>query len=227
MKNCKAILLDIDNTIYEYKSSHEFAINFIYKEISIKYSIKENVVIEKLAIAKELINRDLVNTASSHNRLLYFQKCLELLNVNALRDSLYLYNLYWDKFIQKIKIENGVYEFFELNAHKKIVLLTDLTVDIQYKKIKHLKLDNYASYIVSSEEVGVEKPHPFIFLYALNKINLQIDEVCMIGDSFEKDIKGATRLGILSYWLKREKGAVVENNKIIPFYSFKELNKYF
>ena len=67
------------------------------------------------------------------------------------------------------------------------------------KKILKLDLEEYIDFLVTSEEVGHEKPNKKIFEKALKKINLQNDQVVMIGDSMAKDIEGAKSLKIDSY----------------------------
>ncbi len=47
-----------------------------------------------------------------------------------------------------------------------------------------------------SEEVGVKKPNPEIFLYALRKANASPTESLMIGDEMAVDIDGARAAGI-------------------------------
>ena len=64
---------------------------------------------------------------------------------------------------------------------------------------KLIKLGYKDISLVTSEEVGVEKPDEAIFYYALNKINLKPEQVIMIGDSYAKDILGATNIGIQAY----------------------------
>lgn len=46
-----------------------------------------------------------------------------------------------------------------------------------------------------SEEVGVKKPDPQIFSYALARTGLQASEVIYVGDS-EEDVEGALAAGI-------------------------------
>jgi putative hydrolase of the HAD superfamily len=62
-----------------------------------------------------------------------------------------------------------------------------------------LKIDSLVDWIVSSEEAGVEKPHPYIFHLALRKMGLDQKEVLMIGDSQQKDILGSKLLNIRYY----------------------------
>ncbi|MEK7172684.1 MAG: HAD family hydrolase, partial [Patescibacteria group bacterium] len=80
-----------------------------------------------------------------------------------------------------------------------ICLITDLTAKVQFEKIKFLKIDNYINFIVSSEEAGVDKPGVAIFKLALEKIRLLPEQVMMIGDSYERDIAGAKKLGLKTF----------------------------
>jgi HAD superfamily hydrolase (TIGR01549 family) len=55
-----------------------------------------------------------------------------------------------------------------------------------------------------SEQVGVDKPDPLIFLHALNELSIPTSacgKVIMVGNNLERDIKGANQLGLLSVWL--------------------------
>ena len=83
-----------------------------------------------------------------------------------------------------------------------ICCVTDLTAEIQFKKLSYLNLENHIKYIVTSEEVGIEKPHRKMFEKALEKLRLKSSQVIMIGDSLEKDISGAENIGITSYLVK-------------------------
>jgi HAD superfamily hydrolase (TIGR01509 family) len=55
-----------------------------------------------------------------------------------------------------------------------------------------------------SEEVGVEKPHPAMFVHALEKLAVRPSDygrTVMVGNYLERDIKGANDLGMISVWL--------------------------
>jgi len=146
----------------------------------------------------------------------------EALGVNPLLHSLSLYQYYWNIFIDSISLNEGVLEFLEKNQDKKIVWVTDLTADVQYLKIHRLGLTNFVSQIVTSEEAGVEKPASKMFDLALEKIGLKASEVCMIGDSYEKDIKGALNKGIKPFWFTNKATESIDS-KVTTFSSFVEL----
>lgn len=55
-----------------------------------------------------------------------------------------------------------------------------------------------------SEEVGVEKPDPAMFLTALGALGIQpqdYGQVVMLGNHLARDIRGANALGLISVWL--------------------------
>lgn len=220
----RGILLDIDNTLYSYEQCHEISIKRVFqhlKESSVQVENLENIYLE----AKRMIHIELAETASSHNRLLYFQKMCEILELNPFDYSLKLYNIYWDTFFESMNLFDGVEDFFnKVSSTMQICFVTDLTAHIQYRKIDRLGLSKYVNHIVTSEEAGKEKPHPYIFLSALKKLNLQPSEVLMIGDNFKKDVVGASNLGIEAIWVNHEQKQEKYNNQNISEVTmFKEI----
>lgn len=60
----------------------------------------------------------------------------------------------------------------------------------------HTNIQQYFSHIVISENVGIHKPHPAIFQYALEGANARKENSIMIGDSIEADVRGAQNFGM-------------------------------
>ena len=222
----KGILLDIDNTLYGYSSPHIKAMDEIYQVCFEQFNISKEKTKIAFETARNAVHIELSETAASHNRLLYIQKMLEFLKINPLSYSLFIYNAYWDTFLKNMKIFEGVNNLLE-KYPGKICLVTDLTAHIQYRKVSKLKLEKYIDCVVTSEEAGKEKPHPYLFMLALKKINLKPEEVCMIGDSFKKDIVGATNLGIKSFWINHENNIeTIDKSLVTDLKSFKEILEY-
>ena len=219
----KGILLDIDNTLYDYKVAHIFSKNLVLEYCVSEFSLSEEKINFAYEKARKQVHVELSETAASHNRLLYFQKMLEILNVNPMKYAIEIYSKYWDSFLEELKPFDEIYNFLE-KYKNRICLVTDLTANIQYRKIQKLGLEKYCDKLVTSEEAGREKPHPYMFMLALHKLNVRENEVCMIGDSFKKDILGATSLGIESIWFNHEdKFENYESNIIKQVKSFKEI----
>lgn len=219
----KGILLDIDNTLYDYNITHFFAKNKVLEYCMSELNLSKaeiNIAYEK---ARKQVHIELSETAASHNRLLYFQKMSEILGINPMKYGFEIYNIYWDSFLNVLKPFEQTYELLE-KYKNKICLVTDLTAHIQFRKIKKLGLEKYCEKLVTSEEAGREKPHPYMFMMALQKLDLRADEVCMIGDSFKKDVIGATSMGISTIWFNHEsKYENYEDKLIKEVKSFKEI----
>lgn len=210
----KGLLLDLDNTLYDYSISHAYAKKSVVQHCEAEFNIDETVILSAYEKARKKVHNELSETAASHNRLLYFQNMCEMLTINPIKQSLKLYNIYWDTFLENITPFGGVYELLE-KYQNKICLVTDLTAHIQYRKIEKLKLNKYCQSLVTSEEAGKDKPNPLMFKLALQKLNLKPSEVCMIGDNFKKDICGANNLNIHTIWLNHERKQESYNDSTI------------
>lgn len=206
----KGILLDIDDTLYQYAPLHELSSRALFLQVESSFGIDAEKVESAFSEAKKIVKQNTPETAASHNRLLYIQNLCEQLKIDSLKHSLSLYNIYWDTFLEQLSLSSGAKVFFDRFGHLPICLVTDLTAHIQHRKIARMGLNKWANYMVTSEEAGCEKPHPFMFQLALHKLNLSAKEVCMIGDNYKKDILGAKRLGIHAYWLTKENQKINE-----------------
>ena len=66
----------------------------------------------------------------------------------------------------------------------------------QIKKLKNSKIEGFFKTVTNSEMVGVKKPNPKIFNFALKAANAKAHQSVMIGDSIEADIEGAEGVGM-------------------------------
>ena len=74
-------------------------------------------------------------------------------------------------------------------------LLTNATKDT-ISVHRKLGLEPYLNFVVTSEEVGADKPKPPIFLAALDRAGVNASEAVHIGDQYELDVVGARGVGI-------------------------------
>lgn len=201
-KNYKAVILDLDNTLYEYNPNHQKALAEVKSYCEEYLNIDPQQFSRALSLSRRNTHFNLANTASSHNRILYFQHLLESFKLNTISSSLEMYDLYWDTFFKGMVLRNGALEIIkEWNqAGIKICVLTDLTTYLQFRKIQKLALENYIDCIVTSEEVGQEKPHPYAFQTALSKLKCKAEDTIVIGDNWKKDILGALNAGLDAIW---------------------------
>lgn len=204
LSGVRGILLDLDNTLYSYDANNKRAMACCTRICREEYNIPEETFKPAFAEAREITHKRLHGQGASHSRLLYFHKFAEII-YGASKPSFAsrMEDAYWDEFLKEMDYYDGAEDFLIKAAGQgiEICIVTDLTTRIQFRKWEKLGLDRYANHIVSSEEAGIEKPEALIFELAMAKLGLASHEVIVIGDSLEKDIQGAERLGIKSYWL--------------------------
>jgi putative hydrolase of the HAD superfamily len=203
LKEVKGILIDFDNTLYEYAPCHEKALYATYEKVHEMVStISFNDFLILYVQAQRLIKERLGDVASSHSRILYFQAMLEsVFKKTMIEESVILEECYWETFYQNISYNENILGFLERarNNTIKICLVTDLTATIQFRKMVASGMCSYVDFVITSEEVGREKPDKAMFSLALSKLGLSASEVIMIGDDRTKDIQGAEACAIKAY----------------------------
>jgi len=219
----KGVLLDIDNTLYDYDTAHKAALDAAAGHVSAQCGVGANALARAYMAARAQVGSELAGTAAAHNRLLYFQLAFEMLGLNPMKHALGTYEAYWGAFLDNMTLYPDALLFLGSVRDREVCLVTDLTAHIQHRKALRLGLQEYAGHIATSEEAGRDKPHPAIFALALKKTGLKADEVCMVGDSFEKDIAGAAAAGIDSFWMNRDGQAVRPGVRTTVVSSFTEL----
>ncbi len=66
-------------------------------------------------------------------------------------------------------------------------------------------------HVVTSAEVGFEKPHPGIFESALARLGVEPEAVLHVGDSRRRDVEGAQAIGMRSVHLDRSGGGDIRS----------------
>ena len=188
-----AFLFDTDNTLYPYDPAHAAAQAAVREKVTKTFSISPDDFDNAFTQARVEVKKRLKNTASSHSRLLYLQRMLEIMGLGSqVLSALDFEQTYWRTFLSNAEIFEGVKELLDdirlLGIPTAIV--TDLTAQIQFRKVVYFGLDHYFDYIVTSEEAGFDKPHEAPFQIALEKMRPNGDCVWMIGDNPVNDIRG-------------------------------------
>lgn len=189
-----AFLFDTDNTLYPYDPAHLAAQSAVRKKVTETFSISKDDFEKAFNEARTQVKKRLKHTASSHSRLLYLQRMLEIMGLGSqVLLTLDFEQTYWRTFLSNAVLFDGVKELLEdirlLGIPTAIV--TDLTAQIQFRKVVYFGLDHYFDYIVTSEEAGFDKPHEAPFHIALEKMRPKGDCIWMIGDNPVNDIRGA------------------------------------
>jgi HAD superfamily hydrolase (TIGR01549 family) len=200
IKRPKAIVFDTDNTLYPYDGAHFAGMKAVQDKARSLLDITSQEFDAAFNKARSDVKEKLQGTASSHSRLLYFQKTVEYLGLGTkILLTLDLEQTYWRTFLVNTRLFQGVKDFIiQLKSDGVITAnITDLTAQIQFRKLVYFELDEYFDYVVTSEEAGKDKPHKAPFEIILSKIGIDPAEIWMIGDNPVNDIEGAFEAGMI------------------------------
>jgi len=189
-----AVLFDTDNTLYPYEPAHNAAQKALKDKVMKTFSITAKDFDIAFNEARDQIKKRLGHTAASHSRLLYLQRMLEIMGLGSqVLLALDFEQTYWRTFLSNATLFDDVKEllndFHLLGIPTAIV--TDLTAQIQFRKVVYFGLDHYFNFIVTSEEAGFDKPHEAPFIIALDKMQPKGTCIWMIGDNPVNDMRGS------------------------------------
>ena len=131
---------------------------------------------------------------------------------------------YIERIMLKDTLIDGAIELLDyLKPKYKLHILSNGFTEMQYKKMDSAGISSdYFDNIILSDIVGVNKPDPKIFEFALAKIGASPDKVIMIGDNIQTDILGAKNSGIDQIWFNLENKT---SGELQPTYIVKNLSE--
>ncbi|MFP9191059.1 HAD family hydrolase [Natronosalvus vescus] len=194
------VLFDFDDTFYPYQPCNEAgkaAARATARERGYEFDAEAFEAFYQSG--RRDVKRDLEGSAAGHHRLLYFKRALERLTGSPQpADALALSEAYWEGYLEEMTLFSGVEETLATlrEAGITIAIVTNLTTRIQLRKIEHLGLADDIDLLLTSEEVGQDKPASVMFTLALARVGCQPADALMVGDSVSADIVGANALDI-------------------------------
>lgn len=205
--NVKAALIDLDDTLTDTKSAYEKAYKECHKVFATYtgLNISYDEFMELYTKARADVHLMIPNAATRHNRALYFQTLVEDLKLSTDYKLVYkLYHAFYQTTYANLKPFPNAIELLEWlkKTQRKVVIVSNGSANVRLEKINSLGISNYIDFMVSSEEVGTEKPSANLFLHALHKARVSPGEAVMIGNKAPEDIYGANRLGITTILTK-------------------------
>ena len=201
LKKYKHIFFDLDRTLWDFDAAAEVAFERIYEQYNLKslgipsaHEFHEvyHPLNERLW---ELYREDKITKADLNRTR--FLKPLEHYGIHdvELADHLSEDYVYWSPRI--VRLVPGTMELLEyLKPKYHLHLITNGFEEVQDTKLTLSGMKPYFETLTVSEEVGVKKPNPEIFQYALRKAHATAEESLMIGDEMDVDIDGARAAGI-------------------------------
>jgi len=224
--NIKAVVFDLDNTLYNYKNSHEKALFKALNMISVRHQISIDTLSKKYEEIRINLKKTLENTASSHSRYIYFLKIYREFKYNLIEVE-EIHSLYWHTYLKSLKLNPGVKHLLETLKKRKIksYILSDFLIEYTFKKLTALKILHYFEDVITSEELGEEKPSANCYLTLIKRVNYNPKNILMVGDDLEKDIIGALDQNLnVAYYIDVDQSR--KKYDYFSFSSFQDLEQF-
>lgn len=204
----KLVAFDLDDCLFDSTGLSERArIAGIDAMIELGLKIKRE---EAIRIIKEIVKEYGSNSSKHYN---YFLRRYNRLDRNKpiipysdqFKFIAAAVMAYHNEKINSIRVFKDVVPCLEQLKEQKIetAIITDGRPIKQYEKILRLKIDNLVDLIIVSDEIGVRKPNPKLFIHCLKKFGVKGNETIYIGDRIDKDIIPALMNNIYSIYIHR------------------------
>ncbi len=201
----KAVIFDLDHTLYDFTKPHKTAIAAINAYMADHFGLTGEEADQKGKEAHELTRQKVgYDSPASHSRTLRYQTLCEMLGENEFLHARVMGELYWNTFYAAMEKDASVEKVLAALHEKgfRIVIGTDMTAAEQYRKIEVLGLSQYIDYLVTSEEAGEDKPSRQILDLCVKKAGCRKEECIFVGDHPMKDVLGPIRYGMDAVWCR-------------------------
>ena len=206
----KAVSFDFYNTLVRFWPPLEEIQQAACHELGL--TVQEDAITRGYAVADVLFNRENedrpISQRSEEDRLEFFGRYEQLiLETAGIPVSIDLAQRVWKMAMSVpkdfIPFADTVPALEQLReAGYKVGVITNLRRDLG-ELCRQVGLSPYLDFTVSSEEVGLEKPHPPIFMAALERVGAAPEEVVHVGDQVRSDVMGAQGVGMLAVLIDR------------------------
>lgn len=223
MTMIKAVLIDIDDTIFDFKKCSKNAFKKTLKKLDLFYEEKDfsyfNKVNDILWTKQKLgnINIEEVFIERSNMMSKYFGLDIEKEIFN---------NLFVEFLYDEIEIIDEIEDLLSYLSNKyQIYAASNGVYDMQVNRIKKSNLDKYFKDIFVSDKIGFEKPDKRFFQKIMNITKFSNNDLIMIGDSIKSDIIGAKNSNIKSIYFNKENKKNSDENFTYQVKNLSEIKK--
>ena len=221
------IFFDLDHTLWDFEKNSMLTFEKIFREKALSIDLKQFISYYNPinhAYWKKYRENRISQEELRYNRLAdtFNQIKFKTTNnqINLISEA---YNTYLSSFSHLF--EGTITLLEKLKSKYNLHIITNGFEQVQHFKIKNAGLESYFDFIFTAEQVGFKKPHPQIFIHALNQTKANPKKSLMIGDSLEADILGALAQGMHAIHFNSHGEECHEKCLIVN--SLNELNNFF
>ncbi|CAL2093106.1 YjjG family noncanonical pyrimidine nucleotidase [Tenacibaculum sp. 190524A05c] len=220
------VFFDLDHTLWDFDRNSGLTFKRIFEEQKINLDLDEFLkVYEPINLEYWRLYRD-EKIEKGELRYKRLKSTFDKLNYTVEDD---LIDVISEDYINYLPLFNhlldGTIELLEyLKSKYRLHIITNGFEEVQKIKLEKSQINDYFQVVVTSESVGVKKPNPKVFEFALKEANVSAEKAVMVGDSLEADVLGALAVGISPIHLFKDTPS--SDEKIISVQSLLDIKQY-
>jgi len=198
IENITDVFFDLDHTLWDFDKNSSLTFQKIFELNQVEVNMSEflsfyepiNLNYWKL-YREEKIDKASLRYGRLNDAFLAINKVIEKEKIFKLSED---YITHLTSFNNLFENTIDVLEY--LSVKYNLHIITNGFEEVQQKKISRSNIEHYFKTVTNSEHVGVKKPNPIIFNYAIEVAKTNVKRSIMIGDNYEADILGAHNIGM-------------------------------
>jgi HAD superfamily hydrolase (TIGR01509 family) len=205
-KNIKAVLFDVDDTLFDRKVAQKAVCNLIVEQMPRVFKAFEMERIQEAFLKSDQISTDIFNSGAPSEGLRDKRSRLFLQLLGIGEDYVpAVTELYVRDYpLVNAAMDGAIQVVNKLSRKFRVGVISNGFPDVQYRKLETMGLYDLFSCIVLSEVISIRKPDPAIFHKAASLMHVKLEECLYVGDSYVNDVIGAKNAGMQACWLNPE-----------------------
>lgn len=204
MKNNWALILDLDDTLYDRAIPFRNALRDVL-DVEIPDYPREMFLIYDKYSQEVFWAHERGELTLEESRILRISKAMAECKIPFDKEKAAKFQERYIYYQYHLELSETMVNFLDKAKELGLTLgiLTNGPTQHQTNKVRSLELDRWVDWehVLISEMIGITKPDVRIFRYMEEKLGLDPKKTIMIGDSYKTDIRGALNAGWHSIWL--------------------------
>jgi putative hydrolase of the HAD superfamily len=202
----EVVLFDLDDTLHDDTYAFQSAAEEVAREIALEHGV-DALALKHAYIAEaegfwHRLTPEQLKTRLSGIRATMWSSALERVGItdrDIALDSAARYNEYRKKYFT---VFPGAVDVLRTLRERglKLGILTNGFSETHREKIALLQIGEFFDAIFIADEVGMIKPDPLLFAHACTTLGSAPSRSAMVGDRYERDVRGALEAGLYAVW---------------------------
>jgi putative hydrolase of the HAD superfamily len=206
-RKLEVVLFDLDDTLHDDTYAFTSAAEEVAREIALERGV-DALALKRAYIAEaegfwHRLSTEQLRTRLAGLREAMWNSALERVGIadaGLAQRSAASYHEYRKKYFS---VFPGAVELLRALRERgcKLGIVTNGFSETHREKIELLEIGEYFDAIFIADEVGMIKPDPLLFAHACTTLGSAPARSAMVGDRYERDVRGALEAGLYAVWL--------------------------